>query len=259
MRIGELEKDTTVTIHVTDGVKAVQLDSQVLDLGKEDQKICLETAKKLRFQSFLGIQAIMAGDRVVSFSSDKITCTVTALYKNKPYSWKEVKIVKQALPELGTIHMALSNDDVKSFNRRNEYRLFLGQEGSCRFGDSNELKKIFIKDISCSGMGIMINKSDDIEINVGMRIEAQFLSPGSDGNPQTYSVHGKIVRYVSMGNGRELVGCKLSGLYPELEKMIYERQRQSMTTDYKLQVKKESTKSLAEGFAALYQQDTEEP
>ena len=33
MLIGDLEKDTTVTIHVTDGIKAVQLNSQVLELS----------------------------------------------------------------------------------------------------------------------------------------------------------------------------------------------------------------------------------
>lgn len=259
MQIGDLEKDTTVTIRVTDGVKAVQLNSQVLELGKEDQKVCAELAKRLHYQSFLGIEAIKAGDRIVSFSSENITCTLTALTNNKPYSWKEVKIVKLTLPEQGTIHMVLSDDDVKTFNRRNEYRLFLGQEGVCLFGGSNESRKVFIKDISCSGLGMVINKSDNIEINVGMPMEVQFTSQGSDGTQQTYTVSGQIVRYVAMGNDRELVGCKLSGRYPELEKMIYEKQRQSMTTNYKIQVKRETAKSLAESFAALSQQDTEEP
>ena len=155
--------------------------------------------------------------------------------------------------------MVLSSDDVKPFNRRNEFRLFLGAEGICRFGDSNEPKNVMIKDISCSGLGMMISKSDNIEIKVGMKIQVQFLEPGNDGNRKMFTLTGKIVRYIAMSNNMEMIGCKLSGRNPELEKMIYEKQRQSMTTDYRLQVKRESTKSLAKGLAALYGQDTEEP
>ena len=129
MLIGNLDKDTEVTIHVTDGIKAVQLNSQVLDLSKTDRQAGMEAAKKMDYQSFIGIKAIRVGDRFVSFSSENITCTITALKNNKPYSWKNVKIVRQTLPEQGTIHMVLSNDDMGSFNRRNEYRLILGQEG----------------------------------------------------------------------------------------------------------------------------------
>ena len=62
MLIGDLEKDTTVTIHVTDGTKAVQLNSQVLELTKTDHQVCLETAQKLHYRSFVGIQAIKSGD-----------------------------------------------------------------------------------------------------------------------------------------------------------------------------------------------------
>lgn len=258
MLIGNLNHDTTVTIHVTDGVKAVQLNSQVVELSKADQQVCMGEAKKLDYQSFIGIKVIKAGDRIVNFSSENVTCSITALKDNKPYSWNGVKIVALSLPEQGTIHMVLSNDDTKSFNRRNEYRLFLGQEGSCRFGDSKESKKVMIKDISCSGLGMIINKSDNIEISVGMEIEVQFLVPGSDGTGQKYTLNGKIVRYVAMGNGKELVGCKLPGRHPELEKMIYEKQRKNMTTDHKIQVKRESTRNLAKQLAELTGQNSEE-
>ena len=92
MLIGNLEKDTEVTIHVTDGVKAVQLSSQVLELSKTDLQECMVAARRMDYQSFIGIQAIRVGERIVSFSSENITCTITALKDNKPYSWKNVVI-----------------------------------------------------------------------------------------------------------------------------------------------------------------------
>lgn len=256
MLIGDLEKDTTVTIHVTDGTKAVQLSSQVLELSKTDQQACLDVARKLDYQSCIGIKAIMAGDRLVSFSSENISCTVTALKNNKPYSWKNVKIARMTLPEQGLIHLVLSSDDMGTFNRRNEYRLFLGREGICRFGDNPQPHNVMIKDISCSGLGMIINKSDKIEISSGMEVEIQFLERGSDDNNQKFTLKGKIVRYVSMGNDKELVGCRLAGRHPELEKMIYEKQRKSMTTDHKPQVKRESTRTLAKELAALAAQNS---
>lgn len=257
MLIGDLEKDTEVTIHVTDGSKAVQLNSQVLELSKPDQQACIEAARKLNYQSYIVIRAIRVGERVVSFSSENITCSVTALKNNKPYSWKAVKIARLALPEQGTVHVVFSNDDMRSFNRRNEYRLFLGREGLCRFGDSKETKNVLIKDISCSGLGLIVGKSDNIEISAGMEIEVQFSEPGSEGERRIYSLNGKIVRYVAMGNDKELVGCKLSGRHPELEKMIYEKQRQSMTTGHKPQVKRGTTKELVKELQALTEQQAE--
>lgn len=257
MLIGDLDKDTEVTIRVTDGEKAVQFNSPVLELSEADHQACLKEVKKLGYQSFVGIQVIKAGDRFVNFSSDKITCTVTALKNNKPYSWKEVKIERLTLPEKGNIHVVLSNDDVRTFNRRSEYRLFLGQEGICRFGDSKEPKNVVVKDISCSGLGMIIAKSDDLEITVGMQIEVQFLEMGADGNRQKYIVNGRVMRYVSLGNNRELIGCKLLGRNPELEKMIYAKQRQNMTVNHRPQIKKGSNRDLARDLAALCGQQSE--
>lgn len=258
MLIGNLDNGTAVTIHVTDGIKAVQLNSQVVELSKTDRQVCLEEAKRLDYQSFIVIKAIKAGERILNFSSENISCTITALNHKKPYSWKDVKIVALALPEQGIIHMVLSNDDMNTFNRRNEYRLFLGQEGNCRFGDSKEPRNILIKDVSCSGVGMVISKSDNIKISAGMEVEVQFLEPDSDGTGQKYILKGKIVRFVAMGNGKELIGCRLSGRHPELEKLIYEKQRRNMTTDYKIQVKRETTRGLAKQLAELAEQNQED-
>lgn len=258
MLIGNLDHGTAVTIHVTDGVKAVQLNSQVVELSSTDRQVCLEKANSLDYQSFIVIKVIKAGERILNFSSENISCTITALSHKKPYSWKDVKIVALALPEQGMIHMVLSNDDMNTFNRRNEYRLFLGQEGSCRFGDSKESRKVLIKDVSCSGVGMVISKGDNIKINAGMEAEVQFQDSDSDGNMQKYTLNGKIVRFVAMGNGKELIGCRLSGRHPELEKMIYEKQRRNMSTDYKIQVKRETTRNLAKQFAELAEQNQED-
>ena len=103
-----------------------------------------------------------------------------------------------------------------------------------------------------------MGKSDHIEMQSGMEIEVQFVEQSSDGNSRKYTLNGKIVRYVAMGNDRELVGCKLSGRHPELEKMIYEKQRQTMTTSHKPQVKRGTTKELARDLAALSAQDPKE-
>ncbi len=257
MLIGELDKNTTVTIHVTDGEKAVQLNSQVLELSEQDREVCLKATRKLDYRSYIAIQVIKAGDRFVNFSSDRITCTVTALKNNKPFSWKEVQIERVVLPEKGNVNIVFSNDDVKTFNRRNEYRLFLGKEGVCRFGDSTDMRNIVVKDISCSGLGMIINKTDDISISVGMRIEAHFMEVGEDGNAKAFVVTGQIVRFVSLGNNRELIGCKLAGRNQELEKMIYAKQRQNMTVNHTPRIKKESNWMLAKELEALSKEQSE--
>lgn len=145
MLIRDLEIGSTIAIHVTDGERAVQLSSTTIDLNKVDHKICKDVAKNYGYNSFACIQAVKARNCVVNLAGDNITCSITALKNKKPYLWKQVEIIRVKLPEYGTAHLVMSNDDVKTFNRRGEFRLFLGQLGTCILGTDHIAKSVFIK------------------------------------------------------------------------------------------------------------------
>ena len=258
MYIGDLKKDTAVTLYVTDGVKAVQLESCVISVSESDNKVCSSVARKLGFKSFVSIKPIIVNNTIVSFSSEKISISMTAIDGRKPYTWKDVQVVKVSLQEYGSIHIILSDIDAKTFNRRNEYRLFLGVDGICKFGNAYEFKNVLIKDISCSGLGMLINKSNGIKPNVGMEVTVQFELIDNDGTSKKYTLRGTVVRYLTTGNNEQLIGCKLIGQNPEIEKMIYERQRKNMTTGNKPQIQKVLTRDLVRDLQALASENTDE-
>lgn len=258
MLIGKLEVGTAATIHVTDGLKAVQLNSKVIAVTDSDKKLCEALVKKQGYKSYICLKAITANNRVVSFTSENITCTITALSGKKPYSWKGVTIQNVILSEHVIVHIVMSNDDVKTFNRRREFRLFLGVDGECVFGNDRHAKNVLIKDVSCTGLGMLVPKDGTDDIIVGMPVKMQFCDCASGDSLQKYSLEGKIVRFLSTGSTKKLVGCKLIGRNPELEKLIYAKQRQNMAASGNLQVKHGLMRDVAKELKALNEQDKSE-
>ena len=65
-----------------------------------------------------------------------------------------------------------------------------------------------------------------------------------------YTLHGKIVRFISMNNNRVLVGCRLVERLDALEKMIYAKQRMKMTVNQA--IKRDNQAILAKKLADTY-------
>lgn len=256
MLIGDLDKNTIINVNVTDGEKSVQINSAVLDLSAEDYNFCKKAASQFNFESFVAVDLMKEGDKVINFLSARVICILTALKDSRPYSWNNVKILRLKLPEHGDCHIILSNNDMDTFNRRKEYRLWLGYDGLCKFGDSKVPKNVFIKDVSCSGVGLIINDELSELIEVGKFIEVQFYDStynevAKDYFNKLFTLHGKIVRFIAMNNNRVLVGCKLLEKYDALDKMIYEKQRIKMNTN--VIMKRENDAILAKQLADTFQ------
>lgn len=251
MLIRDLEIGSTIAIHVTDGERAVQLSSTTIDLNKVDHKICKDVAKNYGYNSFACIQAVKARNCVVNLAGDNITCSITALKNKKPYLWKQVEIIRVKLPEYGTAHLVMSNDDVKTFNRRGEFRLFLGQLGTCILGTDHIAKSVFIKDISCSGIGMLFSKKDMDAVDINMHAEVHFSEVNDSGVSESFVLNAKIVRYLATGGDQVLIGCRILGKSPELEKLIYQKQRQSMSINNEIQTKRVLTRELKREMEAI--------
>lgn len=251
MLIQDLEIGSTVTIHVTDGDRAVQLSSTTIDLNKVDHKICKDAAKNYGYDAFACIQAVKARNCIVNFTGDNITCSITALKNKKPYLWKQVEITKVKLSEYGTVHLIMSNDDVKTFNRRGEFRLFLGQPGTCILGADHIAKSVFIKDISCSGIGMLFNKKDMDAVDINMHVKVHFSEVNDSEVSESFELNAKIVQYLATGEDKVLVGCRIFGKNSALEKLIYQKQRQNMRVNNKIQTKRALTRELKREMEAI--------
>lgn len=255
MLIGDLDKNTIINVNVTDGEKSVQINSEVLDLSAEDYNFCKKAASQFNFESFVAVDLMKEGNKVINFLSARVICILTALKDERPYSWNNVKILRLKLPEHGDCHIILSNSDMDTFNRRKEYRLWLGYDGLCKFGDSQVPKSVMVKDVSCSGVGIIISDELVDLVEVGKPVVIQFYDSvyseaAKEYKNKLYTLNAKIVRYIAMNNNRVLVGCRLIERLDALEKMIYEKQRIKMTVNHA--IKKYNQAMIAKQLADTY-------
>lgn len=249
MRLSDLEIGTIVTINATDFEKSIRMESEILSVSSEDKLFIERAVKSLHKEVFCVLELITEGDLVINFLSVKVKCVLTALINDKPYSWNDVKILKLRLPEAGSCHIVLCDDDVDTFNRRREYRQWLGYDALCKFGDSKVPKDILLRDLSPSGVGFLCNT--ELPVEVGLKICIQFhdefkSSISDKYNSKLYTINAIIVRYVPTNNNKLLVGCKLDKEYEEITKMIFSKQGKLLATAKRDSYKRDRNALLAQ-------------
>lgn len=233
MRLNNLEVGTIVTINATDYEKSVRMESEILDISPEDRLFVEKAIKSLNKEVFCVLDLITEGKAVINFLSVRVKCTLTALINDKPYSWNDVKILKLNLPNRGSCHIVLCDDDVDTFNRRGEYRQWLGYDALCKFGDSRVAKDVQLRDLSPSGVGLLC--STELPVELGLKVNIQFRdefksSVSGEYVSKLYTINAIIVRYVPTNNNKLLVGCKLDKEYEEITKLIFSKQGRLLAT-----------------------------
>ena len=233
MRLNNLEVGTIVTINATDYEKSVRMESEILDISPEDRLFVEKAIKSLNKEVFCVLDLITEGKAVINFLSVRVKCTLTALINDKPYSWNNVKILKLNLPNRGSCHIVLCDDDVDTFNRRGEYRQWLGYDALCKFGDSQVAKDVQLRDLSPSGVGLLC--STELPVELGLKVNIQFRdefrsSVSGEYVSKLYTINAIIVRYAPTNNNKLLVGCKLDKEYEEITKLIFSKQGKLLAT-----------------------------
>lgn len=233
MRLNNLDVGTIVTINATDYEKSVRMESEVLSVSLEDRLFIEKAVQSLNKEVFCVLDLITEGKVVINFLSVRVKCTLTALIDDKPYSWNDVKILKLKLPDTGSCHIVLCDDDVNTFNRRGEYRQWLGYDALCKFGDSKVAKDVLLRDLSPSGVGLLC--STELPVELGLRLNIQFYvetksNISGEYVSRLYTINAVIVRYVSTNNNKLLVGCKLDKEYEEINKLIFSKQGRLLAT-----------------------------
>ncbi len=232
MTIDAIAPGTIITINATDFKKSIRLESQVIELSESDRTYLLDHVKGINDTFFVILDLITENDKMVEFASKRVNYTLTGLVEDRPYSWEDVQIYKIKLPEQGACDLVLSNKSVDTFNRRTEYRQWIGQYALCKFGTSKIGKDIFVRDLSPMGIGFLCSNELPVELEEKVFIQLHYEYKNAETGEYTsklYNIDAKIVRFVSTSNNQLLVGCRMSRENSDLTKMMASKQRASLT------------------------------
>lgn len=184
--------------------------------------------KKLNFQSIvygakgneLLIESIRVNGKLLNLDIGKLTLSIIFNRKdNKPLLWSNCDFKMSVFKK--KIYITVSNKyDGVELNRRNNFRLSIGDEGKTKIGKDRDVLEMILKNVSYSGFAILVDKNPRYEIGMDVEIAYRDVQLNT-----VLRLQGKIVRFEENDDKRVLLGCKLNNPNPALGKYIKDKQQ----------------------------------
>lgn len=205
MHLGEISADSIINISVTRGDVGVNLTSSVVEIHEE----------------YLLAEPFRHNNSIISFSSPDLKIEMTVTRNGEvPFFWRSVDINKE-IKDGKIYHAITTNVDGIRLNRRNSFRVFIGENGTAmQVTDSNRMT-VTIRDISAGGIGLYTDRTDDLLFNIGDQVHIYYVD---DVMGFSIDVVGRVVRTEETEHGR-IYGCRFVRMYPQVDKYIAAKQR----------------------------------
>lgn len=172
------------------------------------------------------VDIIHLNKKMLNLSSDNIRINLMLIREGKvPIVWKNVacKVIKeneQAFYQITSYSEGYEN------NRREAFRLFIGNDGVAQVGINKKALEVIVRDVSENGFSFVT--STDVKMAVGEPVRLVFIDLDI-----TFSLMGIVVRKVNVNEKEVLYGCKLSVKNDKLLKYINNKQRQEISASKK--------------------------
>ena len=182
---------------------------------------------------------VLVDDKVVGFGGSAVTVNIEcALPDSPPLIFQDVRIILTKTKEDGNLYAISSQNEGKSQNRRNNFRLFVGKRIVVQCGQNHSTYDAVLHDVSNSGFSFIVNKigankDKFVDFHENMLVHTVF----SDRIEETFTNYdfnmtGIIVRVVEMEeNGSILYGCMLNNKVPGLDSYIATKERLRIKLD----------------------------
>lgn len=225
LRVTELLPASIVSLTARRGNKAYRFESFVLELSEPEDIAYASTLEG----DFVIIEPIKVDDKIVKFAAEGINYYFIGNHTGKPYLFEDIFIEKVNFPLYGTAHILRAAKDGKRFNRRDNFRVWLGHYCHIALRGTKAQHDAMVKDISNTGVGLIIKK--EYEINIGDAIEVQFNFEKYNEQREDYqftlhTLKCEIVRVVDQNEKVNLVGCKITEGQEAVEKFVAIKQRE---------------------------------
>jgi len=166
------------------------------------------------------VTSITVNDQTIGFS-DKYQVNLLYKVESKLYIWEKVtaKLVKY---DGGIYHKIDLQGEGKVYNRRNSYRLYIGEEMPLyvNTAEGPTALSVLLKDISESGFAFITK--EDLEVSRSVRLKLTDESI-------VINLSALILRKEFLENrATNLYGCKLTERNPKLSKYIVKKQADAL-------------------------------
>ena len=163
---------------------------------------------------------IKVNDQTIGFSDN---CQINFLYvlEGKLYLWENV-IVKLVRYDGNIYHKIDLYGDGKHFNRRDAYRMYIGEDMPIYVNTASgpAAISVLVKDISETGVGFLAKEDIDLERTIRLRIKD---------NSNLITISGIVVRKEFQKNlSSFLYGCRFNEKNEKLAKFIARKQSEAI-------------------------------
>lgn len=210
-------------IEISSNNKKLTIEAKVLNNLMEDDFIYL---KNLGVRQYCVLKEMKYKDGR-SLNLSKVNCAIFVEDEEKLYSWDNVKIFRVDLPSLGIVHLVVATKEGETTNRRENYRVSLELDGLVKIGDNFLKYDSLIKNISTSGIGLVIDSS--INCKIGDDITIYFFDNDMDKylnreKPTEIILSANIVRVNPINKNKNSVGCVFKYDDSIVNKYVYTKQ-----------------------------------
>lgn len=249
MYIGDLEEGATIDILVKSGDKKVTLNTtcHIAD-NATDQKLVLHFFRKYQYGSGIMANVIARNGKFIGFNTlADASINILSVNEKHPYVWSDVKIITANFKK-GTYYLIMSNQNAKELNRRSSFRQWIGHDGNLKMGLSAGSNAVVIRDISTTGVGIIV-RSDLVEPRIGEMVHITYSDKVNDGifdKEFNFSLNAFVARKEIVDGNRTIIGCRFEKPNESIGKYINLKQ----TEHKKVERKPMTRKSLEQMKAA---------
>lgn len=203
MEIYELTTAHKMSITIANARTNISLNSNIVFV--EDNKLYVEP--------------FVYEGAVLNFDSANVTISMIAYEEEKsPYLWQVVHIAKEVRDNT-PYHVISSNLSGVKINRRENFRLFLGIEGTATLMGGKPFE-VLVKDISSSGFAVLVDMNKPINVHKNDIMQLQFVDAKFN---EDFVLNGRVVR-MDKTDKYLLYGCRMVSENPVIDKYIANKQ-----------------------------------
>lgn len=209
MRLSELEPDTEVRLNIL--IEGQHFDFDTIIRHKNRRDVFIEPIRK--------------GEKMLNVQGDNIILDIMYLRpEGKPILWRNVKLgcvrYKQEI-----YYCARADLEGEEYNRRGDFRLYVGEEFPAMNGNERRAHHVILKDLSSSGFAFIsqyeLRNADHALIRIKYIGELK-------NKTCEIALMGKIVRKMELEDGRILYGCALVRKNDAIGHYIFQKQMEQL-------------------------------